>query len=159
LPVNNFIQSKNGPLIQTISCLNKEFLCYMQPFSSSLFYTGQKEELLQVPFILRKLERATIDLNKLPIKRAFQKPDLQKVYQHLKRAEFQDNQDEFDQYLLENSALIKATLEQLEQSNCPTDEAVYHCDLHPHNILTVDGRISSIIDLESFIIMPREIFW
>lgn len=54
---------------------------------------------------------------------------------------------------------IKSDLNKLlaEQSNLKSQIGLCHIDLHPHNVLVIDGKTATILDYHSLMTAPREI--
>lgn len=159
IPTNTFISSQAGNLIENLEVLGKEYLVYVQEFRSTNFYSGNEHEFGQMISIIKKLIVSSKDLAEVVTSNRVRNYSL--VYDdfNLFFQEAAKGQSEFDQLLLNHKELINSSLDAtkiIDFSKLTTQ--VLHSDLHPHNILTNHLGVMAIIDLESFIRMPVEVF-
>jgi hypothetical protein len=155
IPCSSFISSKeNKEIIEKRTKENKIYF-YIQEFISDSFFSGTKNELVQVILILKKLHNLRLNIeNKNPSKpysNWVPSQTLNKIKIIIK--EIQAPTD-FDYIANECVSIIEQVSnnykKQIENLTKNFEEYA-HFDIHPHNILFKDGKLKSIIDLESFV--------
>lgn len=159
IPANNLLASKNDQKIEIIHFNRKSFYCYLTQFTSLSFYSGHKNEFIQMMNIIKNLLAVSDDFKSIVSQDdRYQIYDLKEKMPPLMEAA-QNQSGEFEKFLIENNKLIWQACE-LYNKHRPHEltKVPLHCDLHPLNILIESGQIRAIIDLESFVFMPREIF-
>ena len=155
IPCSSFINSKeNKEIIEKITKENKIYF-YIQEFISDSFFSGTQKELVQVILILKKLRNLQLNVeNKNPSTPYLNWIPSQTLYKiKIIIKEIQVPSD-FDYLANECLSIIEQVsnkynkqIENLVQNS----EEFTHFDIHPHNILFKDGKLISIIDLESFV--------
>lgn len=127
------------------------------------FFKGGEQELLSTAFEIGRLQRALSTLPdslKLPKKWDYGTASDAEAF----RAASAGKQEwpkifgkETSVFLSENWDLVLRVSQELEEKNTQIQSApvgMCHCDLHPHNILMNNGKLSAFIDFESFTLMP-----
>jgi hypothetical protein len=147
--------------------INGDYWVLLQDFVSDEFYSGCKEEVIQIPELIRKLEAIFIDdkifnINKnSPINTELIKNDWKGILEFVAK-----NGIGQDLYIKQVFTLIQEYIEvflrenelKLKEFDSSSSLGIYHSDLHPHNLLANDSGKIWVIDHESFKHMPVSVY-
>jgi hypothetical protein len=147
--------------------LNGDYYLLLQDFVSDKFYSGTKEEVKQIPELIRNLEfifsnNSTFSKNSTSqINAELIKNDWKRILEFVaKNGIGQDNyikqvysrlQQYIEDFLTDNEFKLKELVSHASQG-------IYHSDLHPHNLLANDSGKIWVIDHESFKYMPVSVY-
>lgn len=158
VPVANIMMSDKGMPYEDISVEGRSYYVLVQDFTSSSYFSGGISELEQAKQIIFTLCDCSDDLARIMKVDRTLNYDVAIDYllDVISSLELKRSHDRFDSIVLEYAEDIKRLISNrkiiLEESS------LYHCDLHPHNILVDSSSIVAIVDLPSFVLMPRNVF-
>lgn len=147
--------------------LNGDYYLLLQDFVSDKFYSGTREEVKQIPELIRNLElifadNSTFNNNSTSsINIELIKNDWNRILEFVaKNGIGQDNcinqvYFRLQQYIEDFLAANELKLKELVSS---ASHGIYHSDLHPHNLLANDSGKIWVIDHESFKHMPVSVY-
>lgn len=163
IPINHILKNNKRGFITNTTFPNKQVPCYLyvQRYITSKFYSGEFPEFTQCLEILKMLENLKLNglrhENRSPYTRwnpVHTTKTIRKIIETKNRL------DQFDTAVLRNWDAIVEFLD-VNRSIISViqkpDNNLYHYDLHPHNLLFHRGVLKSILDLESFVRIRREV--
>lgn len=159
IPTQVFYSSISGRKIEQLEVNEKKYLVYVQNFLTSSFYSGTAAEFRAILDLISKIEHASADISTVvDSPKVYAYPDLSLLNSFIEETKKKPVKDDFDQFFLKSEALIIDAKNQcLHLKLRQEDWKILHCDLHPHNVLA-HGKVDALLDLESFILMPIEVF-
>lgn len=163
IPTSSFIPSDSGnEIVDHYSNRYKtNFYIYVQEYIHSSFFSGTAQEMKEAMSALRKLNRAEYNIKNSKIQSPYLQWNPSNILNNVKKILDNKNElDEFDQFAMSKLNTIEKSLKNLEgtinELSIPS-ETISHYDFHPHNLLFNNGKLSSVIDLESFVKIQPEL--
>jgi|GEM_PF-3332778 len=162
LPVAEFVPDKEGRFISPVCSAGDavNFHLCLQHFIAGHFFTGLLTELEQVMAVLDRIPQTLQPLTPTPGQRrvygAWQpQMVLEEVLQKLRAKPRPEN---FDLSVYGSIPMLQAVIaEYVSRIEAFSESTLQHIDLHPHNLLFDKGKLSALLDLESFVCIPHEL--
>lgn len=160
VPCNTFLKNSWGEIITTSEeGQDESYVGYIQPFIDGQFYSGRKTEFLECLQLLPKMESA---LKKFKPTSDQQKPywqwDPLELYNKIKVEVKASNGNLYDSIHPRMNLIESAISYYIDNEVHFRQNYLRHYDLHPHNLLFKNGKLISVLDLESFRTIPAELF-
>ena len=155
IPCPRFINSReNKEIIEKGTKENKIYI-YIQEFISDSFFSGTKNELVQVIEILKKLHNLRLNIeNKnpsTPYLNWVPSQTLNKIKIIIKEIQVPTDFDYIANECVSIIEQVSNNYKKQIENLIKNFEEYAHFDIHPHNLLFKDGKLKSVIDLESFV--------
>lgn len=155
IPCSSFINSIEDKEIVERGTKKNKIYFYIQDFISDSFFSGTQSELIQVILILKKFQNFHFNFKdnnpSAPYLNWTPSQTLSKIKITINKILIPSHFD----YLASNCvSIIEKILIKYENQikNLLNNSKEYaHFDIHPHNLLFKDGKLISIIDLESIV--------
>ena len=155
IPCLGFIKSIEDKEIVEKGTKKNKIYFYIQEFISDSFFSGTRSELIQVILILKKLQNFQFNFkNNIPSAPYLNwtpSQTVNKIKMNIKEILVPSH---FDYLASDCVSIIEKILIKYENQikNLLNNSKEYaHFDIHPHNLLFKDGKLISIIDLESIV--------
>ena len=155
IPCTGFINSNGNKKIIEKSTKENKIYFYIQEFISNRFFSGTQNELIQVIPILKKLHDFQFNgKNKnssAPYLNWFPSQTINEIKKIIKEIQIPSD---FDYLANDCVPIIEQVLIKYEnqiKDLVKNSKEYAHFDIHPHNILFKDGKLISVMDLESFV--------
>lgn len=160
IPSPSFIPNLDGSYLTSVSFDEKVYIALLQNFVGNTFFSGSLAELEQMVQLMKKLGPPNCEELRKQVNGArsivTDSREYQRKIQKLgKRIDEKKEQDDFDKMVLENFRNLESSS---RNQVCSATTSLFHCDLHPHNILSTNEMIQGIVDLESFVLMNEDVF-
>lgn len=163
IPSAPFIVNTGGKNITHFAIQGIKYAAIMQPFYDHKYYSGDKGSLMEMLGIIDLMQNVFRDVKPnaahfIPYKTFKPHEVLARTQKMLSRKRKSKNLDSFDDTIFEiTPSLIEISdFFESNKSHLALSE-LYHYDLHPHNLLFKDGKLSCVLDLDNVTVIDNRI--
>lgn len=152
IPCFSFVTNVDNEPISNLEFEGKKIFVFVQEYYDGSFFTGDLNELEQMIELIESLKDFKPDLKSSKTLSPYKNWEPEEILKNVLSAksesstiicDFFDDNRELILKAKDNVLEVKQKLKNKETQFC-------HIDLHPHNIMFRNGKIASLLDLESF---------